>query len=219
MAASTERRRSRFSIAASVFLLVAALVWPVRLHAQDGTVRIFASALNDFAAAIQPLTITRSFTAWIVAWVPNPFLLGIPTPVPVPIPCTATGAVTGLTFDITPTSASVRGNLRGTVCGIAYSSTIASPVMIAIDSAKRLVIRPVSPMLVGATVNVMGFNIPAPFSANLSPSISVMTIPLNAVPFEVEAPSGLRTLTLAARNHQLSLHAGYFEIKVDASLR
>ena len=220
MAASTEGRSRRIPVGVSAFVLAATLVLPAQVRAQEGTVRVYESALTAFAAAVQPLRITRTFTVTLWILVPNPFLFGIPTPAPVPFPCTANGSVTGLTFDITPAAASVRGNLSGSVCGVAYSSAISSPVAITVDSARRLVIRPVTPMTVAATVNFLGFNIGAPFgNVSIAPSLSVVTIPLDAVAFELETPNGPRTLELAARNHQLSLHDGYFEIKVDASFR
>jgi hypothetical protein len=218
--ADSDRYSNRIRVRASAFLLATTLALPAPARAEDGTVRVYEAALNAFAAAAEPLTITRTFTVTLWILVPNPFLFGIPTPAPVPFRCNASGSVTGLTFDITPSVVTVRGNLRGSVCGVAYSTTISSPVIVTIDSARRLVIRPMTPMTVAATVNFLGFNVAAPFSnVSVAPSLSVVTIPLNAVPFELETPNGPRTLALVARNHQLSLHDGYFEIKVDASFR
>lgn len=219
MARITEALRARGRASASALLLTLSLA--ASSGAGDGTLRVRESALDEFAAAIQPLTLTRtwSFTLWIP--VPNPFLFGIPTPVPVPFACAATATVTGLSFDITPGSVSVRGNLSGAVCGLAYSSTLSTAVTISIDSAaRRLMVRPLGPMTVSATVNFLGLNIAAPFgNVSVAPSLTVMSIPLDAVPFEIETPSGPRTLALVTRNHQLSLRDGYFEIEADAFFR
>src|SRR5687767_3568346 len=156
MADSTDGCSHRIRVRASAFLLATTLVLPPPAAADDGTVRVYESALNAFAAAVQPLAITRAFTVTLWIPVPDAFLFGIPTPTPVPFRCNANGSVTGLTFDITPSSVSVRGNLSGTVCGIAYSATVSSPVTIAIDSARRLVVRPATPMTVAPAVNFLG---------------------------------------------------------------
>jgi hypothetical protein len=75
-------------------------------------------------------------------------------------------------------------------------------------------------MSLQATVPFMGLNVGAPFNGlSVAPSLTVMSIPLEAVPFEIDAPSGPRTLVLFSRNHQLSFHDGYIEIKVDAFFR
>lgn len=183
--------------------------------------RIRETALNDFAAAMQPLSVTRSwsFTLWI--WAPNPFLFGLPTPMPVPFACTATATVTGVAFDMTPASASVSGSVTGTVCGFPYTSPLSSAVSIVVDPvARRLVIRPLGPLAIRATVNVLGIAVTAPFNAiNLASSFGTMSIPLDTSAFEVETPSGPRTLRLGTRGHQLSLHDGYFEVRADAFFR
>jgi len=217
---STERCARWRRACASAVLLSLSLVAPAATTAEDGTLRVRESALNDFATAVQPLTIRRTwtFTLWIP--IPNPFLLGLPIPLPVPFACEATASVTGLGFDIDEGSASVRGDLSGAVCGLGYRSTLSSAVTISIDSGRRLVVRPAGPMSVAATVNFLGFDIAAPFSnVSVAPSLTVMSIPLDAVAFEIETPSGPRTLALVGRNHQLSLHDGYFEIKADAHFR
>lgn len=221
MQRSTDRllgtRRSR----SSALLLAAGLALPATLPAEDGTLRVHESALNDFATAIQPLTITRTFNFVLWILVPNPFLFGIPTPMPVPFSCVATGSVTGLSFDITPSAVSVRGNLNGSVCGVGYSSSLFGPVTIAVDSvARSLAVRPVGPMRIAASVSFLGINVGAPFgNLNLTPSLTVASIPLGAVAFELETPHGPRSLALVTRNHQLSLHDGYLEIKADAHFR
>ncbi len=201
-------------------LLVLSLAISGSAAAEDGTFRIFASTLNKFAAALQPLTTTRtwSFTLWIP--VPNPLLLGIPTPAPVPFTCDATASVTGINFSITPGSAFVSGNVNGTVCGVPYHSVVSTPVVITVDSSTRvLMVHPAGPMFVNATVSFLGFNIAAPFNGvNVAPLLSG-GIALGSVPFEIETPTAPRTLILVTRNPQLSLQNGYVEVKVDALFR
>lgn len=223
MAPSTDRRGERARGAGVVVALLVALclALPARAPAEDGLVRVHESALNDFAAAMQPLSVTRSwsFTLWI--WAPNPFLFGLPTPMPVPFACVATATVSGVAFDVKPGSASVSGSVTGTVCGFPYTSPLSSPVSIVVDPvARALVIRPLGTLAVSATVNVLGIKVTAPFGAiNLASSFGTMSIPLDTSAFEIETPSGPRTLRLGTRGHQLSLHDGYFEVRADAFFR
>jgi|SRR5215469_1941928 len=208
------------SWAAGALLLALSFAISGSAAAQDGTVRVFASTLNKFAAALQPLTTSRTwgFTLWIPT--PNPLLFGIPTPIPVPMTCTATASVTGINFNITPGSATVSGNVNGTVCGVPYQSAVSTPVAITIDSStRRLTVRPASPMVVGVTVNFLGFNITAPFSGvNVAPSLTG-SFALDATHFEIETPTAPRSLILVTRNPQLSLQNGYVEVKADAFFR
>jgi hypothetical protein len=201
-------------------LLLASLAPAGHAGAQDGTLRIFVSTLNKYAAALQPLSVTRtwSFTLWIP--VPNPFLLGLPTPVPIPFNCAATGFVTGIAFNIGEGSASVSGNVSGTVCGVAYLSTVASPVAMALDTTNNVItVHPAGPMLVHATVNFMGFSVTAPFSnVNVSPSLTG-AIPVQATPVEIETPAGPRRLVLTMTNLQLALHSSFLEIQANAHFR
>lgn len=187
--------------------------------AEDGTLRIRESALNRFAAAVQPLTLSRSmsFTLWIP--VPNPFLFGIPTPVPIPFTCNATASVTGLSFDVDPGLASVRGNVTGTVCGVAYQSTLASFVTISLDPARRALVIMTGPMLMIPNVNFLGFTLTAPFAVNVAPALTLPPIPLESAPLEIETPAGPRNLIVSGRNLQLTLQNGFLELKGDAVLR
>jgi hypothetical protein len=94
-------------------------------------------------------------------------------------------------------------------------------VTIAVDSAaSSLVVRPAGPLRISARVSFLGFNVQAPFgNLSLAPSLTVASIPLGGVAFELETPHGPRSLVLVTRNHQLSLQDGYLEIKADAHFR
>jgi hypothetical protein len=51
----------------------------------------------------------------------------------------------------------------GNICGFNYQSTVFSAVTISVDSTGRmLVVRPVGPMSLRATVKIMGFDVAAP---------------------------------------------------------
>jgi len=217
---STNRSFDRLRSSAGAVLLALGLATSESALAEDGTIRVFASTFNKYAAALQPLTVSRtwSFTLWIP--VPNPLLFGIPTPVPVPFTCAATATVTGVNFNIAPGSASVSGNVSGTVCGIAYQSALSTPLAITMDpSTRRLTVRPSGPLFVGATVNFMGFNISAPFGGvNLAPSLTGSFV-LDAIHFDIETPMAPRSLILVTRNPQVSLQNGYVEVKADAFFR
>jgi hypothetical protein len=216
---STEQRLRMRRPGRLTCVLLGATLLCSSASAEDGTLRVRESALNEFAAAVQPLTITRtwSFTLWLL--VPNPFLFGIPTPVPVPFSCLATASVTGLVFDIAPGSATVRGNVNGTVCGIGYQSTLSTAIAISLDPAgAALVIRP-GALGLTPTVTFQGYSIRAPFSIDVAPALTVASIPLEAALLEIETPTGARRLVLNGRNLQLSRHDGYLEIKGDALFR
>jgi hypothetical protein len=188
--------------------------------AEDGTLRVRESALNDFAAAAQPLRISRNWTFTVWVWVPNPFLFFIPTPVPIPYTCNANASVTGLTFDITPASTTARGVVTGTVCGAAYSSLLSTTVSVSLDPGGRaLSIRPgVMRMTPTVAVPALG-SITAPFAVNAAPTLTVLSIPLDAAPLEVETAAGPRRLVMIGRNLQLSRQDGFFEIKGDVFFR
>src|SRR5688572_1684860 len=175
MLTSTERKRRLrralvFTAAAVLGLLVGRPA-----AAQEGTLRIRESTLDRFAQVVGPLVWSQNFS--FTLWVPNPFLF--PPVIPLFFNCAATALVTGLDFDITPGGTSVRGNVSGGVCGIAYpAQTLTASVSISIDQAQRaLNIRPNS-MNFQPRVNVLGFGINAPFIVAVSPSITVPPIPL-----------------------------------------
>jgi len=221
MARSTERRRPWPILRAIAVLLCLSLGLAPRAPAEDGALRVYEAVLDRYAAAIQPLTLTRtwSFLLWILA--ANPLLFGIPTPVPIPYSCAATASVTGLHFDIIPAAVSVSGSASGTVCGLPYTSRLQSNVAVSVDPAsRRLTLRPTGAMTVSGRVRILGIDVAAPFgSVSVVPSLSAISVPLAAVPFELDTPAGPRTLELVMHNHQLSLHGGYLEIKADAFVR
>lgn len=183
-------------------------------RAQDGALRIGESALNDFAAALQPLTTARTFK--FTLWIPNPFFFGIPTPVD--YTCTVTASVTGLVFDVTPAGTTVRGNASGSFCGIGYQSSLFTTVGVSLGNAGRSLDVVPGPLIVTPRVNILGFQVPAP-SVDVGSALAPASIQLGAAPLEIETPAGPRSLTLAPQNLQLSRHDGYFEIRGDARLR
>jgi hypothetical protein len=101
-----------------------------------------------------------------------------------------------------------------------YTSSLFSPVTMAINaSASQLLVRPAVPLSLNATINILGFVFTIPFNANLAPSLTVLAIPLDVIRVEMESPSGSRTLVLASEHHQLSLQAGFVEIRADVHFR
>lgn len=215
MRVSTERRLvfRRAGAGALVFAL-AGFGAGALASAQDGTLRVRESALNDFAAAVQPLTLSRNFS--FTLWVPNPFLF--PPVVPIPFFCNASASVTGIVFDITPASVTARGNVNGAVCGIPYQSTLFASFTVSLDPAGRSLRIVPNSMQMTPTVNVLGFRITAPFAVNVAPSLTA-SMPVGATKFEIETPAGPRSLVLVGRNLQISRFDGYFEIRGDADFR
>jgi hypothetical protein len=175
--------------------------------------RIGESALNDFAAALQPLTTSRNFK--FTLWIPNPFLFGIPTPVD--YSCTVTVSVAGLVFDVTPAATTVRGSVSGTLCGIGYQSSLFTTVAVSLGSGGRSLDFVPGPMRVTPTVNFLGFRVTGP-PIDVGSALAPASVPLDAN-FEIDTPAGSRRLSLAPQNLQLSRHDGYLEIKGDARLR
>ena len=181
--------------------------------AQDGTIRLSASTFDRFAAALQPLTVRRE--GWYHFTVPSFF-----GPVDVPIYCVGTASVSNVKFTIAPNTATVRGDVSGTMCGLPYTSSLFSPVTMAVNaSASQLLVRPAVPLSLNATINILGFVFTIPFNANLAPSLTVLAIPLDVIRVETESPSGPRTLVLASEHHRLSLQAGFVEIRADVHFR
>ncbi len=90
---------------------------------------------------------------------------------------------------------------------------------IAVDSSSHtLSVRPVGPVEVPVKITIPIFgDIRVPF--RLAPLLTVLSIPMEAVSFQIETPHGQRTLVPVSRNHQLSRHDGYIEIKADAHFR
>ena len=216
MSISTERRRR---LRRALVFAAAAVLGPFvgrPVAAQDGTLRIRESTLDRFATAVGPLAWSQNFS--FTLWVPNPFL--IPPVIPVSVTCTASALVTGLDFDITSGGTSVRGNVSGRVCGIAYTpQPLTASVAIFIDQAQRaLVILPTS-MSFRPRVNFAGLGINAPFTVAVAPSITVPPIPLDAAPFEIETAAGPRTFVLVGRGLVLSRQNGYLEIRGDVRFR
>lgn len=211
---STDGRLVRRHAWAGLLALVLGLSVGVPASAQDGTLRVRESALNDLARAVQPLTLTRTFN--FTLWVLNPFL--IPPVVPIPFSCNASASVTGLAFDITPGSTSLRGTVSGSVCAIPYQSTLSTSVAISLDPAGRSLVIAPGPMQVTPTVNIMGYRIAAPFSVTLAPTLTA-SLPLGATTFEIETPAGPRSLVLVSQGLSLSRFDGYLEIRGDADFR
>jgi hypothetical protein len=194
-------------------LLAFGLAAATTATAEDGLFRISATLLDDFAAALEPLTFRRDgvYTFRIPTWF---------GPVDVPVYCVATASITGISFQITPANASVRANVTGTLCGLNYSSTLATPVTISVDpSGSRLRVQPAGSMPLNATTTILGIPFTVPFNMNLAPSLTVLSIPIDAVSFQLESPGGSRALVLVARNHQVTRHNGYFEISADVHFR
>jgi hypothetical protein len=184
-------------------------------RAQDGVLRVRESALNRFAAAVQPLATSRSFS--FTAWVPNPLLF--PPVIPIPFNCVATASVTGLTFRISPASTTVTGSVTGAVCGVNYSSPLTTTVAVSLAPSGRAISIVPAPMSVQPTVKVLGFvNVRAPFAVSVSSPLAV-SIPLGAVPFDIDTPGGPTRLVLDSRNLRIVRQNGFFEIDGDADFR
>jgi hypothetical protein len=209
MADSTNRRWLARGLAMMMSLSVAGPI-----AAGDGIVRINAALFDKFAAALQPLTIQR--VGWYDVQVPTFF-----GPVTVPVFCPVTASISGIHLDIAAQGAVVRGDIRGTMCAVNYSSSVVAPVVISIDAnSGGLLVRPAGPININAFVTVLGVTITVPLTdVNLAPALTVLSIPLDVIRIQMEAPSGPRTLALVGRNHQLSLHNGYVEIQADVHFR
>jgi len=182
--------------------------------ASDVIIRVYATHLDKYAAALQPLSVQR--TDWFHVTVSTFF-----GPVEIPFYCTVTASIRNVHFTIAPGAASVHGDISGSVCGIAYTSSINAPISISVDaSTSLLVIRPVGPTNINATVTVLGVPFTVPFTnVSLGPSLTESSISLDVTQVNIESPSGARALVLGARNHQVSLQNGYFGIQADANFR
>jgi hypothetical protein len=212
MAVSIRRRWLARGLAVLTSLSVA---YPVA--GSDGIIRINATLFDKFAAALQPLSIQRA--GWYTFQVPTIFG---PVDLP-PVYCVATASISNIHLQIAAQSgALVRGDINGTMCGINYSSSVVAPVMISVDaSTGGLLVRPIGPININATVSIPGvITITVPLNdVNIAQSLTALTIPLDAIQIQMESPSGPRTLVLVGRNQQLSLHDGFVEIQADAHFR
>jgi hypothetical protein len=206
---STKRRCVSHGLALLLGLYAAAPV-----AASDGFVRVYATLFDEYAAALQPLSVQR--TDWFHITVSTFF-----GPVDIPFYCTVTASISNVHFAIAASAAMVHGDITGTVCGIGYSSAINAPISISVDtSTSRLVVRPVAPTNINATVTVLGVPFTVPFTdVSLGPSLTESSIPLDVIQVKIESPSGPRSLGLVGRNQQVLLHNGYVGIQADAHFR
>lgn len=213
---SLSRFHLSFGSLARAMGLLALVTVPAPVSAADGTVKVYDSTFNEFAAAIQPLQVTGHYNFGIT------IDLGLFGRHRITI-CSSDYAATvsALRFRINPNNAIVDGSITASWCGLTFTSSLLTTGNIFYNQADQTVrfsfggtnIQPCF------TISFMGipFTMCVPVQINVGPTFNVPPLPVRTALISFESTGGARRMRMTPRNVTLVKRAGYIELQSDVS--
>jgi hypothetical protein len=180
--------------------------------AQDGTVRIYDSALNELADKIEPLQLSGHYKFEVSV---NTLLGRASVTI-----CESdwTAEVKQIAFTTTTAQIGVTGQVTARWCNANFSSNLNTTGNAVYNSSQRAIRLTVNPTSIQPVISVFGYQVALPVYINVAPSLTIPPIPVGIGLLSFETTGGTKTVSIAPTNVSLSKRAGYLELQANVNI-